>query len=221
MSKRGHLGLGQLDDPLCSFKALMPQCELHKRPGQLLVQERARCSIQEWRPRILSSSDIALGATKLTTSGADGDAGAALGSAFGGIAQATFGPTGLAVAAPAAYALVGVAGMLAANCQVPLTAVLLLFELTHDYFIIVRPSSLLVIQVQRLAPIKTVYVEWTACDMRHPCIADSIDVSCVRVLLNGCMNPGADAGGGGAVVLDGLAADSGRDLREAASLRWS
>lgn len=28
--------------------------------------------------------------------------------------------------------------MLAANCQVPLTAVLLLFELTHDYFIIVR-----------------------------------------------------------------------------------
>ena len=90
-----------------------------------------------------------LGATKLTTSGAHYDAGAALGSAFGGIAQVTLGPTGLAVAAPAAYALVGVAGMLAANCQVPLTAVLLLFELTHDYFIIVRPSSLLVIQVQQ------------------------------------------------------------------------
>jgi H+/Cl- antiporter ClcA len=59
----------------------------------------------------------------------------ALGSAFGGIAQAAF--TGLSVAAPAAYALVGVAAMLAANCQVPLTAVLLLFELTHDYFIII------------------------------------------------------------------------------------
>lgn len=40
------------------------------------------------------------------------------------------------VAAPQAYALVGVAAMLAANCQVPLTSVLLLFELTHDYFII-------------------------------------------------------------------------------------
>ena len=63
--------------------------------------------------------------------------GAALGSAFGGIAQAALLPSGLSVAAPAAYALVGVAGMLAANCQVPLTAVLLLFELTHDYFIIV------------------------------------------------------------------------------------
>ena len=40
------------------------------------------------------------------------------------------------MAAPQAYALVGVAAMLAANCQVPLTSVLLLFELTHDYFII-------------------------------------------------------------------------------------
>lgn len=69
-------------------------------------------------------------------------AGAALGSAFGGIAQAAFLPTGLSVAAPAAYALVGVAGMLAANCQVPLTAVLLLFELTHDYFIIVSLAQM-------------------------------------------------------------------------------
>ena len=46
------------------------------------------------------------------------------------------GPMGIPVAAPQAYALVGVAAMLAANCQVPLTSVLLLFELTHDYFII-------------------------------------------------------------------------------------
>lgn len=35
-----------------------------------------------------------------------------------------------------AYALVGVAAMLASNCAVPLTAVLLLFELTRDYLII-------------------------------------------------------------------------------------
>ena len=144
--KAGLFRLGAAH-PLCSCTALMPQYELHKRPSQLLVQERARCSTKEWQPKILLSADVALGATRLTTSGAHGDAGAALGSAFGGIAQATFAPTGLAVAAPAAYALVGVAGMLAANCQVPLTAVLLLFELTHDYFIIVRPSSPLVIQV--------------------------------------------------------------------------
>ncbi|KAK9909773.1 hypothetical protein WJX75_007259 [Coccomyxa subellipsoidea] len=63
--------------------------------------------------------------------------GAALGSAFGGIAAVVGTPLGLVVTAPQAYALVGVAGMLAALCQVPLTAVLLLFELTHDYFIII------------------------------------------------------------------------------------
>ncbi|KAK9816460.1 hypothetical protein WJX72_000588 [[Myrmecia] bisecta] len=63
--------------------------------------------------------------------------GATLGSAFGGIAQLIGTPLGLDVTQPQAYALVGVAGMLAANCRVPLTAVLLLFELTHDYFIIV------------------------------------------------------------------------------------
>lgn len=76
-------------------------------------------------------------------------AGAALGSAFGGIAQAALLPSGLSVAAPAAYALVGVAGMLAANCQVPLTAVLLLFELTHDYFIIVRLFRYLQMSLRR------------------------------------------------------------------------
>ncbi len=46
-------------------------------------------------------------------------AGAALGSAFGGIAELVGTPLGLQVTAPQAYALVGVAGMLAALCQVP------------------------------------------------------------------------------------------------------
>lgn len=44
---------------------------------------------------------------------------------------------GVPVAAPQAYALVGMAGVLAGICRVPLTAILLLFELTHDYRIIV------------------------------------------------------------------------------------
>ena len=63
-------------------------------------------------------------------------AGATLGSGFGGAAALIMDPFHIPVAAPQAYALVGVAAMLAANCQVPLTSVLLLFELTHDYFII-------------------------------------------------------------------------------------
>ncbi|KAL8479130.1 hypothetical protein ACS0TY_026111 [Phlomoides rotata] len=42
----------------------------------------------------------------------------------------------LEVASPRAYALVGMAATLAGVCQVPLTAVLLLFELTQDYRIV-------------------------------------------------------------------------------------
>nr|XP_043631433.1 chloride channel protein CLC-e [Erigeron canadensis] len=43
---------------------------------------------------------------------------------------------GLEVASPQAYGLVGMAATLAGVCQVPLTAVLLLFELTQDYRIV-------------------------------------------------------------------------------------
>ncbi|KAG6553623.1 hypothetical protein Mapa_004537 [Marchantia paleacea] len=69
--------------------------------------------------------------------------GAALGSAYGKLATYTLAHAdpslhldSLNVAAPQAYALVGMAAMLAGVCQVPLTAVLLLFELTRDYRII-------------------------------------------------------------------------------------
>ncbi|GJY25904.1 chloride channel protein CLC-e isoform X1 [Tanacetum coccineum] len=44
--------------------------------------------------------------------------------------------SGMEVASPQAYGLVGMAATLAGVCQVPLTAVLLLFELTHDYRIV-------------------------------------------------------------------------------------
>lgn len=59
-----------------------------------------------------------------------------MGTAFGCIVAPALLPLGVVVAVPQVYALVGVAAMLAANCRVPLTSVLLLFELTHDYFII-------------------------------------------------------------------------------------
>jgi hypothetical protein len=69
--------------------------------------------------------------------------GAALGSAYGSLAGAVIANAdpmyhldALKVAAPQAYALVGMAAMLAGVCQVPLTSVLLLFELTRDYRII-------------------------------------------------------------------------------------
>ncbi|CAM6082547.1 unnamed protein product [Calypogeia fissa] len=69
--------------------------------------------------------------------------GAALGSAYGSLASYASTHADpkwhldvLQVAAPQAYALVGMAATLAGVCQVPLTSVLLLFELTRDYRII-------------------------------------------------------------------------------------
>ncbi|KAL8137553.1 hypothetical protein V2J09_003554 [Rumex salicifolius] len=65
--------------------------------------------------------------------------GAAVGAVFGGSAAQIINsaiPGNAAVAQPQAYALVGMAATLASNCSVPLTSVLLLFELTKDYRIL-------------------------------------------------------------------------------------
>ncbi|CAM6082196.1 unnamed protein product [Calypogeia fissa] len=65
--------------------------------------------------------------------------GAAVGSVYGTIAGKIIDaalPGQNTVAHPQAYALVGMAAMLAAVCSVPLTSVLLLFELTKDYHIL-------------------------------------------------------------------------------------
>ncbi|XP_058094027.1 chloride channel protein CLC-f-like isoform X1 [Magnolia sinica] len=65
--------------------------------------------------------------------------GAALGAVFGGSAAEIINsaiPGNVAVAQPQAYALVGIAATLASLCSVPLTSVLLLFELTKDYRIL-------------------------------------------------------------------------------------
>ncbi|OMP06932.1 Cystathionine beta-synthase, core [Corchorus olitorius] len=65
--------------------------------------------------------------------------GAAVGAVFGGSAAEVINsaiPGNAAVAQPQAYALVGMAATLASVCSVPLTSVLLLFELTKDYRIL-------------------------------------------------------------------------------------
>ncbi|RWR95744.1 chloride channel protein CLC-f [Cinnamomum micranthum f. kanehirae] len=65
--------------------------------------------------------------------------GAAVGAIFGGSAAEIINsaiPGNAAVAQPQAYALVGMAATLASVCSVPLTSVLLLFELTKDYRIL-------------------------------------------------------------------------------------
>lgn len=56
--------------------------------------------------------------------------GATLGAAYGAVAAQLFPGLGIA---PAAYAMVGMAAVLGAAVHVPLTAILLLFEMTQDY----------------------------------------------------------------------------------------
>jgi CIC family chloride channel protein len=59
--------------------------------------------------------------------------GATLGGGFGLLAQQAF--PGLGITAPS-FALVGMAAVLAGTVHAPLTAILLLFEMTHDYRIV-------------------------------------------------------------------------------------
>jgi H+/Cl- antiporter ClcA len=82
--------------------------------------------------------------------------GASLGAAYGQVMALILpiAPGGLA--APPAYAMVGMAAVLAASARAPLTAILLLFELTRDYRIILPLMAAVgfsVWLVERLKPI--------------------------------------------------------------------
>jgi len=70
--------------------------------------------------------------------------GAILGAAFGEICNVLFPTLGLA---PAAFALVGMAAVLAASIHAPLMAILLLFEMTNDYRILLPLMAVVVISV--------------------------------------------------------------------------
>ncbi|MFN3678405.1 chloride channel protein [Thermosynechococcus sp.] len=62
--------------------------------------------------------------------------GASLGAAYGKVLPILLPMFANSIAAPAAYATVGMAAVLAASVNAPLTAILLLFEMTRDYRII-------------------------------------------------------------------------------------
>lgn len=70
--------------------------------------------------------------------------GAVLGAAFGEVCNLLFPTLGLA---PAAFALVGMAAVLAAAVHAPLMAILLLFEMTNDYRILLPLMAVVVISV--------------------------------------------------------------------------
>ncbi|QZZ19132.1 chloride channel protein [Leptothermofonsia sichuanensis E412] len=82
--------------------------------------------------------------------------GASLGAAYGKLLPLVLpvDPTG--IAAPPAYAMVGMAAVLAASARAPLTAILLLFEMTRDYRIILPLMAAVGLStwlVERLKPI--------------------------------------------------------------------
>lgn len=82
--------------------------------------------------------------------------GALLGAAYGKILPLLLPIAAGSIAAPPAYAMVGMAAVLAASARAPLTAILLLFELTRDYRIILplmAAVSLSVWLVERLKPL--------------------------------------------------------------------
>ncbi|MCS6813560.1 MAG: chloride channel protein, partial [Cyanobacteria bacterium] len=61
--------------------------------------------------------------------------GSALGASYGKVLQILL-PDSVSIAAPPAYAMVGMAAVLAGSVRAPLTSILLLFELTRDYRIV-------------------------------------------------------------------------------------
>lgn len=84
--------------------------------------------------------------------------GASLGAAYGKAMAIVLPIAPGAIAAPPAYAMVGMATVLAASARAPLTAILLLFELTRDYRIILplmAAVSLSVWLVDRLKPVSS------------------------------------------------------------------
>ncbi len=81
--------------------------------------------------------------------------GASLGAAYGKIIAAIAPSLSVYMAAPPAYAMVGMAAVLAASARAPLTAILLLFELTRDYRIVLplmAAVGLSVWLVERMKP---------------------------------------------------------------------
>jgi H+/Cl- antiporter ClcA/CBS domain-containing protein len=81
--------------------------------------------------------------------------GASFGSAYAKILASVFPLIGEQMAAPPAYAMVGMAAVLAASVRAPLTSILLLFELTRDYRIVLplmAAVGLSVWLVERIKP---------------------------------------------------------------------
>jgi H+/Cl- antiporter ClcA/CBS domain-containing protein len=89
--------------------------------------------------------------------------GASLGSAYGKILGLVLPTDMFNIAAPPAYAMVGMAAVLAGSAKSPLTAILLLFELTRDYRIVLPLMAAVGISVwlvERLSSVPETKDNW-------------------------------------------------------------
>ncbi|XP_073307286.1 chloride channel protein CLC-f-like isoform X1 [Primulina huaijiensis] len=102
--------------------------------------------------------------------------GAAVGAVFGGSAGELINsaiPGNATIAEPQAYALVGMAATLASVCSVPLTSVLLLFELTRDYRILLPLMGAVGLAIW-VPSVTTQQKETEVLDTKHSRLAYSI-----------------------------------------------
>lgn len=82
--------------------------------------------------------------------------GAALGASYAKIAALLLPATTFSIAAPPAYAMVGMAAVLAGSARAPLTAILLLFELTRDYRIVLPLMAAVGLSVWLIEAVKPI-----------------------------------------------------------------
>lgn len=80
--------------------------------------------------------------------------GASLGAAYGKLLPMVLPHLAIHIAAPPAYAMVGMAAVLAGSARAPLTAILLLFELTRDYRIVLPLMAAVGLSVWLLESLK-------------------------------------------------------------------
>lgn len=119
--------------------------------------------------------------------------GATLGAAYGSLLPKILPMFADSIAGPPAYAMVGMAAVLAASTRAPLTSILLLFELTRDYRIVLplmAAVGLSVWVVERIKPKNEVVPEPATMEVNAaPSAPDPKQLFLQRLLVQSVMQP--------------------------------
>ncbi|HTY07485.1 MAG TPA: chloride channel protein [Gemmatimonadales bacterium] len=113
--------------------------------------------------------------------------GATLGAAYGVASHQVF---PMSAESPGALALVGMAGLVAGATHAPLTAIMMVFEMTGDYGLILplMLTSVLAYGIARRLHPESIYTEWLV--RRGVVLAQGADAAVLaRVSVHECLNP--------------------------------